>query len=311
MSKINYSIIIPHKNIPDLLQRCLDSIPRREDIQIIVVDDNSDIDKVDFERFPGNGEPCVEVFFTKEGKGAGYARNVGLTHAKGRWLLFADADDFFTENIIYLFNKYVNSDNDIIYFPIMSVFCDTLTVSDREGYVNQTIQKALDLNNLDIVKFQRLEPWAKIISSNLVFSNSIIFDETVAANDLMFSVRIAAMARNVAIDKMKGYCLVARKGSLTYTISNSVCDAKFEVVINVNKFLINIGKSEYRINIFPHLRNYFYLGMGKFTQKAFFLMLRGYYPYIMTDFFFSIIQFLKLIMFKKSRSRLIKVNRAK
>ena len=37
---INYSIIIPHKNIPDLLQRCLDSIPRREDVQIID-DDNS------------------------------------------------------------------------------------------------------------------------------------------------------------------------------------------------------------------------------------------------------------------------------
>ena len=39
---INYSIIISHKNIPDLLSRCLDSIPKREDIQIIVVDDNSE-----------------------------------------------------------------------------------------------------------------------------------------------------------------------------------------------------------------------------------------------------------------------------
>ena len=85
---INYSIIIPHKNIPDLLQRCLNSIPRRTDIQIIVVDDNSDPKKVDFEHFPGVGEKCVEVYFTKEGKGAGYARNMGLKYAKGKWLLF-------------------------------------------------------------------------------------------------------------------------------------------------------------------------------------------------------------------------------
>ena len=35
--EIVYSIIIPHKNIPDLLRRCLDSIPQRPDIQIIVV----------------------------------------------------------------------------------------------------------------------------------------------------------------------------------------------------------------------------------------------------------------------------------
>ena len=39
---INYSIIIPHKNTPNLLQQCLDSIPYRDDIQIIVVDDNSE-----------------------------------------------------------------------------------------------------------------------------------------------------------------------------------------------------------------------------------------------------------------------------
>ena len=48
---INYSIVIPHKNTPDLLQYCLDSIPVRDDVQVIVVDDNSDADKVDFEHF--------------------------------------------------------------------------------------------------------------------------------------------------------------------------------------------------------------------------------------------------------------------
>lgn len=52
MSNINYSIIIPHKNIPQLLQRCLDSIPIRDDVQVIVVDDNSDTDKVNFDNFP-------------------------------------------------------------------------------------------------------------------------------------------------------------------------------------------------------------------------------------------------------------------
>jgi len=37
----NYSIIIPHYNIPELLMRCLKSIPKRDDIQVIVVDDGS------------------------------------------------------------------------------------------------------------------------------------------------------------------------------------------------------------------------------------------------------------------------------
>ena len=64
---INYSIIIPHKNIPNLLQRCLDSIPNREDVQIIVVDDNSDPNIVDFDKFHGLIICNVEVFFTNVG----------------------------------------------------------------------------------------------------------------------------------------------------------------------------------------------------------------------------------------------------
>ena len=37
-----YTIIIPHHNIPSLLRRCLASIPKRIDLQTIVVDDHSD-----------------------------------------------------------------------------------------------------------------------------------------------------------------------------------------------------------------------------------------------------------------------------
>ena len=36
-----YTIIIPHHNIPGLLRRCLWSIPVREDTQVVVVDDKS------------------------------------------------------------------------------------------------------------------------------------------------------------------------------------------------------------------------------------------------------------------------------
>lgn len=107
--EINYSFIIPHRNVPHLLQRCIDSIPKRDDIQIIIVDDNSDPKIVNFECFPGLNEKCVEVYFTKEGKGAGYARNIGLTYAKGKWFLFPDADDHYTTDLMNVLDKYVNS----------------------------------------------------------------------------------------------------------------------------------------------------------------------------------------------------------
>lgn len=41
MNKYMYCIIIPHKNTPDLLIRCVASIPQRDDVQVIVVDDDN------------------------------------------------------------------------------------------------------------------------------------------------------------------------------------------------------------------------------------------------------------------------------
>ena len=87
-----YSIIIPHYDIPDLLMRCLKSIPVSEDIQVIVVDDNSPDADTYLERYPELSRPYLEFTRTTKGGGAGYARNVGLDHAKGKWLLFADSD---------------------------------------------------------------------------------------------------------------------------------------------------------------------------------------------------------------------------
>ena len=86
MNNISYSIIIPHKNIPNLLQRCLDTIPQRNDIQVIVIDDNSDDSIVDFNNFPKWTGIHYEYYLTKGNNGAGFARNYGLKYAKGQWM---------------------------------------------------------------------------------------------------------------------------------------------------------------------------------------------------------------------------------
>ena len=39
------TIIIPHYNSPKLLDKLLDSIPEREELEVIVVDDNSESGK--------------------------------------------------------------------------------------------------------------------------------------------------------------------------------------------------------------------------------------------------------------------------
>ena len=71
----SFSIIIPHKEIPDLLMRCLRSIPVSEDIQVVVVDDNSADADTYLEKYPDLSRPYLEFIRATRSGGPGYARN--------------------------------------------------------------------------------------------------------------------------------------------------------------------------------------------------------------------------------------------
>lgn len=212
--RYNYSIIIPHKNIPKLLERCLWSIPRRKDLQIIVVDDNSDPLIVDFDNFPGLNDPAVEVYFTKEGKGAGYARNVGLSKAEGRMLLFADADDFFNYCIHDILEEYKDCDTDIVYFKSNSVHSEYFTSADRGvNFANELIDRFKD--NPDKYLFYIIHVvWCKLFNRTVIANNNITFSETPIANDIMFSVYSTFYAETVTVDNRALYCYTFRSGSI-------------------------------------------------------------------------------------------------
>ena len=190
-----YSIIIPHKDIPGLLQRCLDSIPVRDDIEIIVVDDNSDPRKVDFANFPSWKGTRYEYYLTKEGKGAGFARNVGLDHAKGRWIIFADADDFFIADFNSLLDEMADAEEDIVFFDYINVLSDDIMqqVEERVQY-RKYIAAYLDVDQSEfnlMVLFA--PPWCKIFRRELIEHHHIRFSEVQWGEDVFFSVETGFM----------------------------------------------------------------------------------------------------------------------
>jgi len=210
---IDYTFIIPHKNSLDLLQRCLDSIPRREGVQIVVVDDNSDPEKVDFSHFPCLNDPFVEVFLTKEGRGAGYARNVGLKHAKGKWLIFADADDFFLPDIEKAMDEYKGSEADVIFFKGTAIVIPTGAPSNRGMWANDAVDNAIITGDYTIVSLLSY-PYKKFIKREVVEKKHIRFNESRWANDVMFCSRIAVSTNNYVASSYSIYCLTESEHSL-------------------------------------------------------------------------------------------------
>jgi len=78
--QIDFSIIIPHYDSFDLLQRAVASIPDCEGIEVIVVDNGPH--KIS-ECVLGSYRKNVRILYSEIGKGAGRARNVGIQNSNG------------------------------------------------------------------------------------------------------------------------------------------------------------------------------------------------------------------------------------
>lgn len=231
-AEYTYTVIIPHKDIQPLLRRCLGSIPAREDIQVIVVDDGSD-DPAETEavvREAGN----AEVVYASGSGGAGRARNIGLRHARGRWIVFADADDFFTDELLPALDSYSGSDLDIVFFDSRSASSETLRPMPKRETSADRFRRSGDYG---ILRYTSHVVWGKMFSSRFVAGNAIVFEEIAACNDYMFSGKAGMLARRIAFDSRVIYCYTVRGNSISTTISLDNCVAGLLARLRLNEML--------------------------------------------------------------------------
>ena len=222
-----------------MLCRCLDSIPRRDDVQIIVVDDKSDPKQVDFKNFPGLNDKNVEVYFTKKGKGAGYARNVGLEHAKGKWVIFADADDWYLNNLSEMMDKYADSESDMIVFRTKRVDVDGNEINNEfDKYFDEVFIN----NNYDPIKYIYVPLWGKFIKRHLVAQNKIRFQEVKYSNDVMFALKVSSCCQVLKVVEDRIYCVYESPNSLTRNSDWRNPYIRVKVSIDALLYMRTLGK---------------------------------------------------------------------
>lgn len=261
---MRYSVIIPHYNNTPLLRRCLDSIPAREDIEIIIVDDNSPLENNEWETFPGIDRKDTQCIFTKESLGAGYARNIGLSKAHGEWLIFADADDYFTPEAFDIFDKYATSEDDLIYYHTISRFSDTGKESDRNIKLNELVDAYMlhpCHESEGWLRYNFNEPWGKMIRHKMVREHNIQFEQTRWGNDMHFSTLVGYHARSICAAQETVYCVTVTHGSLVhqYTLQSKRC--RYEVLLRNNQFLREVGLGEFQCSIMHSIRAAFPFGI--------------------------------------------------
>ncbi|MGA1823446.1 MAG: glycosyltransferase family 2 protein [bacterium] len=102
---------------------------RKEDMEIIVVDDGStDVSARIISDF-GND---IEFIRLEKNRGLPIARNIGVRKARGRYVLMLDSDDYIHESLVYIEHLFMSMN---IHWGAVS--CDYLIVDDNEYHLNR------------------------------------------------------------------------------------------------------------------------------------------------------------------------------
>ena len=124
--KFEFSIIMAVYDSADYLRKAVDSLIMqdldfKENVQLILVDDGSNDDSAEIcleyqKKYPEN-----ILVLSQSHSGVAHARNLGLSHASGRYISFLDSDDYLSENALSSVLEFFNESQekcDVVAIPI-------------------------------------------------------------------------------------------------------------------------------------------------------------------------------------------------
>lgn len=99
MENIQVSVIIPFYKSSGTIRRTVKSVLRQKNVrlEVIIIDDGNTLDRSTIQ-FDGADEAKIRVISLAQNKGVAYARNAGVKAAKGTYIAFLDADDWWAED---------------------------------------------------------------------------------------------------------------------------------------------------------------------------------------------------------------------
>lgn len=192
------SVIIPVYNQEKLITKAIDSIPKREDVEIIVIDDGS-TDNTFKNIKPYLIKKFIKIYSNEENMGVAFTVNKGYNLAKGEYIVLLGSDDYFyTDNFVKAM-QYLDG-TDFIFFQ----------TSNNYGMVELN-----EHNKCGSFKFMRRE-----------FIKDLKNDEfRLAGEDYHFWKKILKKKPSIKeLDLVVKHYNYPREGSLNWKLNNGIID---------------------------------------------------------------------------------------
>ncbi|MCF0146438.1 MAG: glycosyltransferase family 2 protein, partial [Eubacterium sp.] len=200
------SVIIPVYNAESYLKQCLDSVVNQTltDIEVICIDDGSTDASYEICKKYASADSRFQLYQQKN-LYAGTARNNGIRHASGDYLIFWDSDDFFELNALEeLYKSITKNQADIAVCKayrfldefgkghIENSYCNMDRIPEGNVF-NRTTNEQFILN------FTSSAAWNKMFSRSFIDRWKLEFQPSRTGNDFFFVISALCLAERISI----------------------------------------------------------------------------------------------------------------
>lgn len=181
------SIVMAVYNAQEWIKRSLKSCQNQtfSDLEIICVDDCSSDCSVEMIKAEQKKDKRIVLLQNEKNMGPGQTRNRAISVAKGKYLAFIDADDFYEpdamETLYQLIRKYKTK----------AVFANWNIFQNGTKIPQKKYEKKLYTVDKEADGFF-ISPWAKLMDLDFIRRNRICFGSRFFADDCLFQFKILA-----------------------------------------------------------------------------------------------------------------------
>lgn len=234
------SFIVPAYNVQDTIDRCLDSICRQtyQNLEIILLDDGAKDNTPALCDQWGAKDPRITVVH-KANSGLSYTRNEGMKLAHGKYIQFADTDDYlapdFTANLVAAAEAH---NAELVIAPYWMVFPEHYI--DRPTLTEKLIDLVRPRNTSGTLVFSFLPAgvytqqeyarrlmdkpasfyfnvvWNKLYRRDVLLEHELWFSREVFAEDQLFNTLYLGLIHTAVSISAPGYYYIQNPKSLCH-----------------------------------------------------------------------------------------------
>ncbi len=207
------SVVLPTYNVAQYLQQCLESVAAQtyRNIEVIIIIDGATDGSYEIAQEFCKSDDRFAVYW-QENAGSGPARNAGLAHCRGEFVMFVDPDDWIEPELLEkLYEAQQEGDYDLVASKRAMALCDNkgkVIKTEPRHYKDETINEQQEVR----LAFMRMlreavvsAPTQKLYKLSIIRDHQVEFPNLRRSQDIVFNHRYYTHISSLRLIAYSGY----------------------------------------------------------------------------------------------------------